>query len=209
MNRTTACSVLRLSASLRHRGSNVAVSSVVRAFRTSTARLGQRAIVYSENGDPSSVLSAVSFPDLPPPAPKTANVRFLLSPINPADINVIEGVYPARPSPSTDLSSDTCAVFVAGKEGVAEVLSVGDGVTNLKERDWVVITKPQMGTWTSSRNVRVEDVLKVDSSGLNPAQAATLTVCVFRWPWPNETDDCLSLRLILPPLITCFMTLFS
>jgi len=157
------------------RGSNAAVLSV-RSFRTSTTHFGQRAVVYSRNGDPFTVLSAVSFPNLPPPAPGTANVRFLLSPINPADINVIEGVYPARPSPSTDLSSDGSPVFVAGNEGVAEILSVGDGVTNLKERDWVVMTKPQMGTWTSSRNVRAEDVLKVDSSALNAVQAATLTV---------------------------------
>lgn len=163
----------------RGHGSNAAVSSVVRAFRTSTVCPGQRAIVYSKNGSPSSVLSAVSFPDPPPPPPRTANVRFLLSPINPADINVIEGVYPARPSPSTDLSSNECAVFVAGNEGVAEVVSIGDGVTDLKERDWVVMTKPQMGTWASSRNIRVEDVLKVDSLGLSAAQAATLTVCIF------------------------------
>ena len=160
---------------LRHwHGSNVA-----RAFRTSAIRAGQRAIVYSNNGDPSSVLSALTFADLPPPAPRTANVRFLLSPINPADINVIEGVYPARPSSSTDLSSDAGPVFVAGNEGVAEVLSVGEDVTDFKARDWVVMTKPQMGTWVSSRNVRVEDVLKVDSSGLSAAQAATLTVCVL------------------------------
>ncbi|KAF8548415.1 NAD(P)-binding protein [Imleria badia] len=159
-----------------HHGSKAAVNCAVRAFRTSTVRLGQRAIVYSNNGDPSYVLSAVTFPNLPPPAPGTTNIRFLLSAINPADINVIEGVYPARPSPSTDLSSDARAVFVAGNEGVAEVLSVGDGVTELKERDWVVMTKPQMGTWASGRNVRVEDVLKVDSSGLSAVQAATLTV---------------------------------
>ena len=182
--------MIRTAAHCRHRvhhlsslrgnhGRNTVFSSVVRTFRTSIIRLGQRAIVYNKSGDPSSVLSAVSFPDLSPPAPRTANVRFLLSPINPADLNVIEGVYPARPSPSTDLSSDACQVFVAGNEGIAEVLSVGAGVTDLKERDWVVMTKPQLGTWVSSRNVHVEDVLKVDSSGLSAVQAATLTVRVF------------------------------
>lgn len=166
--------------SLRLHGSKAAVTgSVVRTFQTSSVLLGQRAIVYSKTGSPSSVLSVRSFPDPPPPAPKTANVRFLLSPINPADINVIEGLYPARPAPSTDLSSDPNPIFVAGNEGLAEVLSVGDGVTEIKERDWVVMTKPQMGTWASSRNVRVEDVLKVDSSGLTAVQAATLTVCVI------------------------------
>ncbi|KAG9310991.1 hypothetical protein JVU11DRAFT_8869 [Chiua virens] len=154
-----------------------AVSSAIRTFQTSAISLGQRAIVYRGTGKPSSVLSTVTFPNLPPPAPKTANVRFLLSPINPADINVIEGVYPARPSPCTDLSSSAPSpFFVGGNEGVAEVIAVGDGVTAVKERDWVVMTKPQLGTWASSRNVRVEDVLKVDSTGLNATHAATLTV---------------------------------
>ncbi|KIJ60943.1 hypothetical protein HYDPIDRAFT_97628 [Hydnomerulius pinastri MD-312] len=147
-----------------------------RAFRTSSSVLGNRAIVYSNNGDPSSVLSAITFPDLPPPPPNTANLRFLLSPINPADINVIEGVYPAKPVPHQSLSSDDSPVFVGGNEGLAEVIAVGKGVTDLKERDWVVMTKPQSGTWTSGRNVDVKDVLKVPSSELSEAEAATITV---------------------------------
>ncbi|KIJ18267.1 hypothetical protein PAXINDRAFT_175380 [Paxillus involutus ATCC 200175] len=168
---------VQLGAFVRHvvNHTNV-VGSTTRAFRTSTVPLGQRAIVYSNHGDASSVLCSLTFPDLPPPPSKTLNIRFLLSPINPADINVIEGVYPAKPLPSHDLLSDEYPVFVAGNEGLAEVVAVGEGISELKVRDWVVMTKPQIGTWASGRNVEVEDVLKVSSSDLSEVQAATITV---------------------------------
>ncbi|KAF9238699.1 hypothetical protein BU15DRAFT_47489 [Melanogaster broomeanus] len=181
MNPTAICRrrAVHLAAFVRHRAnptSHGVVGPCIRAFRTSTFLLGQRAIVYTKHGDPSSVLSSVTFSDLPPPPPKSVNIRFLLSPINPADINVIEGVYPAKPTPSNDLSSDEHPAFVAGNEGLAEVVAVGEGIVDLKERDWVVMTKPQIGTWASGRNVDAEDVLKVPSSGLSEVQAATLTV---------------------------------
>ncbi|KAI6118141.1 hypothetical protein F5141DRAFT_1212033 [Pisolithus sp. B1] len=132
-----------------------------RTFASSSVACKNKAIVYRKHGNPSEVLSILSFPDLPPPPPNTANVRFRLSPINPADINVIEGDAP---------------VYVGGNEGLAEVVQVGDGVRQLRKGDWVVMTKPQIGTWTSARNVDVRDVLKVPSD-LEEAQAATITVC--------------------------------
>ncbi|KIK25238.1 hypothetical protein PISMIDRAFT_97112 [Pisolithus microcarpus 441] len=146
-----------------------------RTFATSSVSCRNKAIVYRKHGNPSEVLSVLSFPDLPPPPPNTANVRFRLSPLNPADINVVEGVYPAKPSPF-DLLSRDAPVYVGGNEGLAEVVQVGDGVKELRKGDWVVMTKPQIGTWTSARNVGVQDVLKIPSD-LEEAQAATLTVC--------------------------------
>ncbi|KAI6103991.1 chaperonin 10-like protein [Pisolithus croceorrhizus] len=145
-----------------------------RTFASSSAACKNKAIVYRKHGNPSEVLSVLSFPDLPPPPPNTANIRFRLSPINPADINVIEGVYPAKPVPF-DLLSQDAPVYVGGNEGLAEVVQVGDGVRQLKKGDWVVMTKPQIGTWISARNVNVQDVLRVPSD-LEEAQAATITV---------------------------------
>ncbi|KIO05740.1 hypothetical protein M404DRAFT_140165 [Pisolithus tinctorius Marx 270] len=145
-----------------------------RTFAASSVSHRNRAVVYRKNGDPSEVLSLLTFPDLPPPPPNTANVRFRLSPINPADINVIEGVYPAKPVPF-DLLSQDAPLYVGGNEGLAEVVQVGEGVRELRKGDWVVMTKPQMGTWTSARNVDVRNVLKIPSD-LGEAQAATLTV---------------------------------
>lgn len=137
---------------------------------------GNRAIVYNTNGDPARVLSAFSFPELPPPPPNTANIRFLLAPINPADINVIEGVYPAKPEPDVSLcQAKDHPIFVGGNEGLGKVMDIGEGVVDLQKDDWVVMTKAQSGTWSSAKNVALSDVLKVPK-GLSEAQAATITV---------------------------------
>ncbi|KAG6812387.1 hypothetical protein H0H92_003068 [Tricholoma furcatifolium] len=141
-----------------------------------------RAVVYANHGDPAAVLTALRYPNLPSPQKNTLNVRFLLSPINPADLNVIEGVYPAKPRLRTDLatsglgSSDKPA-FVGGNEGLAQVTEVGEGVSGLKEGDWVIMTKSQMGTWCTSRNVSMDDVEKVPRlPGVSEVHAATMTV---------------------------------
>ncbi|RDB20888.1 putative trans-2-enoyl-CoA reductase, mitochondrial [Hypsizygus marmoreus] len=148
------------------------------AFHSTRRLLSQctnRAIVYSQNGDPAKVLTAVSFRPLPPPAPNTVNVKFLLAPINPADLNVIEGVYPAKPSPTPGLTAEP--VFVGGNEGLARVTSIGDGVSGLSRDDWVVMTKAQIGTWCTGKNVGVHDIVKVPRvDGLTEVHAATMTV---------------------------------
>ncbi|KAF9447718.1 trans-2-enoyl-CoA reductase [Macrolepiota fuliginosa MF-IS2] len=155
------------------------------AFRylsSSHVRLTSRAVVYSRNGDPADVLSVATYPSLPPPAPGTVNIRFLLSPINPADINVIEGVYPSKPSLTYDLTdsgkgSKEEPVFIGGNEGLATVTSVGEHVEGLKVGDWVVMVKQQVGTWLTNKNVTVCDVVKIpDREGLTEVHAATITV---------------------------------
>lgn len=141
-----------------------------------------RAIIYSQNGDPSKVLTALSYRSLPVPSPNTVNVRFILAPINPADLNVIEGVYPAKPNPNSVLASSGPGsndepVFVGGNEGLARVTAVGDGVKGLEKNDWVVMTKAQIGTWCTSKNVGVHEVIKVARvDGLSEVHAATMTV---------------------------------
>ncbi|KAL1756815.1 hypothetical protein FB107DRAFT_210590 [Schizophyllum commune] len=148
-----------------------------RTFSTS-ARRADRAIVYAKNGEPSSVLRAVSYPPLEAPKPGTINVKYILSPINPADVNVIEGVYPAKPSPDASLQSRTDEpVFVGGNEGLAQVTAVGSDVKGLSEGDWVVPIAPQSGTWITSRNLAPTDVVRVPrAEGLTEAGAAMLTV---------------------------------
>ncbi|CAA7267387.1 unnamed protein product [Cyclocybe aegerita] len=157
------------------------VSVSVRLFSTSSRVLG-RAVVYAQNGDPAKVLSVLTYPPLPTPPPNSVNIKFLLSPINPADVNVIEGVYPTKPTKTDALTAygkggEEQPVFVGGNEGVARVSAVGEGVKDLKEGDWVVMIKQQAGTWATDRNVSVVDVAKVpDAHLLNEAQAATITV---------------------------------
>ena len=149
-----------------------------------------RAIVYSENGNPSQVLRVLKYPSLAPPAPNTVNVRFVLAPINPADLNVIEGVYPAKPRADDTLqggSRDGYPVFVGGNEGLARVTAVGDGVEGLKRDDWVVMTRPQMGTWCTAKNVAIDEVVRVPRvDGLSAVNAATITVCSVFSPPPHD-----------------------
>jgi trans-2-enoyl-CoA reductase len=140
-----------------------------------------QAIVYSSFGEPSKVLRGVSLPPLPsPPPPGTINVRYLLAPINPADLNTIEGVYPSKPAlrpPSgTGLQEP---VYVAGNEGLGQVVEMGDGVKEVKEGDWVVMTKSQSGTWQTKQNVREEHVLRVPrkKGTLSEVHGAMMTVC--------------------------------
>ncbi|PCH44305.1 trans-2-enoyl-CoA reductase [Wolfiporia cocos MD-104 SS10] len=143
-----------------------------------SVRLAHRAVVFTENGDPASVLKTVTYPTLPAPPRDNVNVRFRISPINPSDINVIEGVYPSKPAPSDSLSPGHKLhqpVYVPGNEGLAEITEVGENVKGLKKGDWVVLAKQQPGTWSSARTISVEDVVKlpVDLSEVN---AATITV---------------------------------
>jgi len=152
-----------------------------RTFSASCSALGRRAIVYSQNGEPSEVLKALTSDDLPPPPAGTANIRFLLSPVNPADINVIQGVYPKKPEvqislSSSGLGSQDSPAFVAGNEGVAEITALGEGVAGLHKGDWVIMAKQQSGTWSSTLNVAHQDVTKVPQDGLSEADAAMITV---------------------------------
>ncbi|XP_020422360.1 probable trans-2-enoyl-CoA reductase, mitochondrial isoform X3 [Prunus persica] len=61
----------------------------------------------------------------------------LAAPINPSDINRIEGVYPVRPQ----------VPAVGGYEGVGEVHSVGAAVKGFLPGDLVIPSPPSFGTW--------------------------------------------------------------
>lgn len=67
-------------------------------------------------------------------------VKMLAAPINPSDINRIQGVYPVRPEPPA----------VGGYEGVGEVHSVGSSVTSLSPGDWVISSPPSFGAYSFS-----------------------------------------------------------
>lgn len=163
----------RLSSYARH------VSASTACFSTSSVRLADRAIVYSKNGEPSNVLSVLTYPTLPSPSAREVNVRFLLSPVNPADVNVIQGVYPDKPSRSTALHPEHRLpepFFRAGNEGLAEVTHVGDAVKGLKRGDWVVMARQQAGTWASSITLSSEDVIRLKRNKISEVNAATVTV---------------------------------
>lgn len=144
-------------------------------------RHANRAVVYSKPGNPAEVLKTLTYPSLPPPPANRVNVRLVLSPINPADVNVVEGVYPAKP-----VLTDTLAeghrldqpVFVGGNEALAQVIEVGSEVRGLEQGDRVVFAAAQVGTWASARCLKPEDVIKIPS-GVSDVFGATLSVCLY------------------------------
>jgi trans-2-enoyl-CoA reductase len=64
-------------------------------------------------------------------------VKMLCAPVNPVDWNVIEGVYPTRPTPPA----------IGGNEGVGKILAVGKNVKHMKVDDFVIPARFGLGTW--------------------------------------------------------------
>ncbi|KAI7958993.1 hypothetical protein MJO28_002784 [Puccinia striiformis f. sp. tritici] len=137
-----------------------------------------RAISYTRNGNPAQVLKLKTF-EIGKPTQNQLGLRFKLSTINPADINTIQGRYPWKPEIRKDLIRDDDPFYIAGNEGLAEVISLGDGIDSnqWKIGDWVVMGKPQLGTWQSHTNLNEEDLIKIPkSNNLTEVQAATMSV---------------------------------
>jgi len=78
-------------------------------------------------------------------------VKWLLSPVNPADINTIQGKYPSKPP----------LPAVPGNEGVGEIVAVGSNVQGLHVGDRVVPNGPNFGIWRTQANYNSKDVMKV------------------------------------------------
>jgi NADPH:quinone reductase-like Zn-dependent oxidoreductase len=109
-------------------------------------------ICAREFGPPETVVSVEEW-ELPAPQPGETVVEVLATPVNPADLNYLEGTYAERPAPP----------FVPGMEGVGRA---ADGR--------LVIAPIQRGWWCSHR-VLAEDKL-IPLPELPVATAAMLTV---------------------------------
>ena len=138
-----------------------------------------KALTFSEYGEPPSVLSLHGHSISPPHGDKMT-IRFLASPINPADINQIQGVYPSKPNFTTDLGTPN-PIAVAGNEGVAEVIALGDKAKNAgyKKGDWVFMKGPGFGTWRTHASATTNQVVKLDDAtrdGITALQAGTVSI---------------------------------
>ncbi|KAL0436500.1 UNVERIFIED_CONTAM: Enoyl-[acyl-carrier-protein] reductase, mitochondrial [Sesamum radiatum] len=136
---------------------------VVRAFST-TMSPPSKAIVYDEQGSPDAVCKMRELPPVPI-KDKDVCVRMLAAPINPSDINRIEGVYPVRPP----------VPAIGGYEGVGEVHSVGPAVKGLGPGDWVIPSPPSSGTW-QTYVVKEQSVWHRIDKSTSMEYAATITV---------------------------------
>lgn len=124
-------------------------------------------------------LSSLHTHSISPSIPDTSVLlRTLASPINPADVNTIQGTYGAKPTFSSLIGTAEPSA-VAGNEGCFEVVAVGSSVSALRKGDWVVPAATGFGAWRT--HALVEDaeraLIKIEGrEGLSPLQVATVSV---------------------------------
>uniref|UniRef100_A0A0N4ZYP6 Enoyl-[acyl-carrier-protein] reductase, mitochondrial n=1 Tax=Parastrongyloides trichosuri TaxID=131310 RepID=A0A0N4ZYP6_PARTI len=127
--------------------------------------LSGKSLIYEEYGDPQTVIKL-----------KTTNidenlskdqiiVKWLASPLNPADINQIQGVYPVKPK----------LPAVPGNEGCGRVIKVSNSVKNLKEGDLILPSNAGQGTWRDYALLNSSDVFKINKN-FSIENASTLQV---------------------------------
>ncbi|ODV92194.1 hypothetical protein CANCADRAFT_781 [Tortispora caseinolytica NRRL Y-17796] len=135
-----------------------------------------QAIAFTEFGDPTKVLKLHEYSINTDPVanPNSILVKFLAWPINPADINQIEGVYPSKPVFHSNLSETPLAI--GGNEGVCKVVETGKDVIGFKPGDWAVMQKVSVGTWRTYAECTPDQLTLVPSKGNTEVQAATISV---------------------------------
>jgi trans-2-enoyl-CoA reductase len=120
-------------------------------------------VVYQTHGKPAEVLKIVEQP-CPTPAPDQVLVQMLAAPVNPADLNSIEGKYPGRPDvPATP-----------GMEGVGVAVETGSLAGSIKIGDRVLLPH-HVGTWREALVVKANDLVVV-SPEIDPIQASMLKI---------------------------------
>src|SRR5712675_914997 len=105
--------------------------------------------VYSTHGNPADVLRIESQP-WPRPGADEVVVEMRAAPINPADINAIEGKYPGRRE----------VPAVPGFEGAGVVVDVGANVSTIAEGA-LVIPPHNIGTWREALAVKASELVGV------------------------------------------------
>ena len=121
------------------------------------------AAVYETHGNPADVLKIETQP-WPTPASDEAVVQMRAAPINPADLNQIEGKYPVRfPLPATP-----------GFEGAGVVVDLGKSVKDLTVGALVILPH-NLGTWRDAVAVKASDLVTVPPE-IDPVHAAMLKI---------------------------------
>ncbi|XP_034875165.1 enoyl-[acyl-carrier-protein] reductase, mitochondrial isoform X3 [Mirounga leonina] len=123
-----------------------------------------RALVYGHHGDPAKVVELKNL-ELAAVGGSDVHVKMLAAPINPSDINMIQGNYGLLPK----------LPAVGGNEGVGQVVAVGGSVTGVKPGDWVIPASAGLGTWQTEAVFSEEALISIPSD-LPLQSAATLSV---------------------------------
>jgi len=122
-----------------------------------------KAVVYKTHGNPADVIDVETQP-WPKLQPDEALVKMLAAPINPADLNAIEGKYPVRPQlPATP-----------GFEGAGSVVEVGADVKTITNGALVLLPH-NIGTWREALAVKATELVAIPPE-IDPVIAAMLKI---------------------------------
>src|ERR1700736_163033 len=122
-----------------------------------------KVVVYETHGNPAEVLRIKTEP-WPNPSSDEAVVAMRATPINPADINAIEGKYPGRRE----------IPAVPGFEGAGVVVEVGANVSNIT-KGALVILPHRIGTWREAVAVKASELVAVPPE-IDPVHASMLKI---------------------------------
>lgn len=132
---------------------------------------------FDQTGNPAEVLH-LSARELPALTPHEVRIAMRYAPINPADLNFIEGVYGKPSNPPA----------VPGIEGCGEVIEVGASVASLKVGD-LVIPLHGGGVWSQHLTLPEFNVAKLPP-GIDPVLASMLRVNpVTAWRFLHDYVD--------------------
>ncbi|KAI0913047.1 hypothetical protein F4823DRAFT_622450 [Ustulina deusta] len=135
-----------------------------------------KALVFSQYGEPKDVLKLHTHSVSPSLPSYSVLLRTLVAPINPADVNTIQGTYGVKPSFSSLIGTAEPSAL-PGNEGVFEVSSTPPpAFSGLVKGDWVIPAKTGFGTWRTHAVAPVDSLIKVDREGLRPLQVGTVSV---------------------------------
>jgi len=130
-------------------------------MNSSAANQPPRQLLFRQTGKPSEVLECVAFTPRAPEAGEVL-VRMLAAPVNPADLNTIEGTYGVKPELPAVPGVEGC--------GVVEVSESPDFIPG----DRVIFLR-RASTWATHTTVAADSLFKLPS-GIDPIQAAMLKV---------------------------------
>lgn len=148
--------------------------------------LTSHAVIFSSHGEPEDVLKTHTYEiDENSIGPNEIVLKTLGAPINPSDINQVQGVYPSQPEKNTALGTLE-PLAVGGNEGLFEIVKVGSSVSGFQVGDWAIPTSVNFGTWRSYAACEEAQMMKVPNpeqskaagkkQGLTINQGATLSV---------------------------------
>ncbi|GMT21710.1 hypothetical protein PFISCL1PPCAC_13006 [Pristionchus fissidentatus] len=125
----------------------------------------RRALKYLKFGDPREVTELVTETISSDIGPSEASARWLASPVNPLDINKIQGAYMLKPP----------LPAIGGSEGVGRVVKVGPSVTTVSPGDKVTTFTINSPCWTDYSIVEESDLTKIDQR-ITPLQGAIMMI---------------------------------